>query len=273
MYPYIQLRWFSISMTWLWIISFLVVFLFIAKKRSARYGVQFRTLLRHIPIIIMLAYLLWTWSRYLRSDFIVISFDPRQWLLYLSPYEYRFHFSGMILWIAIGWYKFLKTQRREHHIHRRSILFESICLASLPLWICLLLGDHFIWRPVDTWRYLSAIDPLSKMAVYDKVVPIGIYLSVWSWIIYILIALLHKRKPKIHRAFPWLMLYRLMIGSILIRQIYPRHFVAKAFGQTVDIKQYICLFLILLIARQRRLIQTSSSMQQPHNETDLLSTR
>jgi hypothetical protein len=273
MYPYLELRGLTISMTWLGIVSFLLVFLIIAKKRASLQGVQFRVLLRYMPLIIMLWYIGGTWSRYLWSNFIILPLDPKQRLLYLSPYEYHFHFTGLIAWISFGRYKFLQTQRRETHVRRRTIIFECLCLASIPLWIFLLFWDNFIWSPVETGRYLSAIDPLSKVAAYDRVVPLWLYLSAGACILYLVIALLNQRKKDIHRAFPWLMIYRGMIGILLIRQIYPRHLVAKIGNITVDVKQYVCIVIILVIARQRRLIQTSSSLQQSLDETDLLKTR
>lgn len=273
MYPTLHIWWLSLSMTWLGIVSFLLVFIIIAKKKSAVQGVQFRVLLRYLPLIIMLGYFLGTRSWYLRSNMIILPLDPKQRLLYLSPYEYHFHFTGMMLGVSIWRYKFLQTQRRETHLRRWTILFESICLASIPLWIFLLFGDHFIWKPITTWWYLSAIDPVSKVAAYDKVIPLWLYLSIGSCLLYLLIALANQWKKDIYRAFPGLILYRSMLGFLLIRQLYPRHLVAKFLGTTIDVKQYVCLVLILIIARQRRLMQTSSSLQQSINETDLLSTR
>lgn len=273
MYPYLHLRGVTLSMTWLGIVSFLLVFIIIAKKKAVTQGVQFRVLLRYLPLIIMLGYIMGTRSWYLRSDFIFLPFNPKQWLLYLSPYEYHFHFTGLVLGVSFGRYKFLQTQRRETHLRWRTILFESLCLASIPLWIFLMFGDNFIWKPIDSWRYLSAIDPLSKVAAYDKVVPLWLYLAAWSSILYFLISLLNQRKKNIYRAFPGLILYRSMMAVLLTWQIYPRHIVAKIAGSTVDIKQYICILIIMLIARQRRLIQTSSSLQTPPDETDLLTSR
>lgn len=273
MYPFLNIWWLSLSMTWLGIVSFLVVFIFVAQKKATRQGVQFRVLLRYLPLIIMLGYLLWTWSRYVWSDFIVFPLDPRQRLLYLSPYEYRFHFTWLVIGAGFWWYKFLQTQRRETHLRRWTILFESLCIASIPLGIFLLFGDHFIGKPIESWRYLSAIDPLSKVAAYDKVIPLWLYLSAWASIVYLLIALANQWKKNIYRAFPWLMLYWFMIWGLLVRQIYPRHIVAKVFWYTVDVKQYICILIILFIARQRRLIQTSSSLQQQPDETNFLSSR
>lgn len=273
MYPLLHFWWLSLSMTWLGIVSFLLVFIIIAKNRAAKQGVQFRVLLRYLPLIVMLGYLWGTWSWYLWSDFIIFPLDPKQRLLYLSPYEYHFHFTGLLIGVSLGRYKFLQTQRWETHLRRRTILFESICLASIPLWIFLLFGDHFIGKPIDTWWYLSAIDPLSKVAAYDKVIPLWLYFAAGSSILYLVISLLNQWKKNIYRAFPGLMMYRAMVWILLIRQIYPRHIVAKFAGHTVDVKQYICLLIIVLIARQRRLIQTSSSLQNPLDETDLLSPR
>jgi len=273
MYPILNLWWRSLSMTGLGIVSFLLVFIFVAQKKATQQGVQFRLLLRYIPLIVMWGYLLGTWSRYLRSDFIVFPIDPKQRLLYLSPYEYHFHFTWLLIGISFWRYKFLQTQRRETHLRRWTILFESLCIASIPLGIFFLFGDHFIGKPVDTGWYLSAIDPFSKVAAYDKVMPLWLYLAAWSSVLYVLISLANQRKKNVYRAFPGLILYWSMIGVLLLRQIYPRHLVTKILWHTVDVKQYICLVVILTIARQRRLIQTSSSLQQQSDETDLLTTR
>lgn len=273
MYPFLHLWWFSLSMTWLGIVSFLVVFIFIAQKRSALHGVQFRALLHFLPLIIMSWYLLGTRSWYFRSDFIVFPFDPKLRLLYISPYEYHFHFTGLLIGLSFGWYKFLQAQRRETHVRRRTILFESVCLASIPLWIFLLFGDNFIGKPIDSWRFLSAIDPLSKVAVYDKVIPLWLYLSAWSGLLYLLISFLNQWKKNIYRAFPWLMLYRVLMWYLLMRQIYPRHLVMKVGESTIDVKQYLCFGLIILIARQWNLVQNSSSFHSKIDETDHLNAR
>ncbi|MDP2670816.1 MAG: hypothetical protein Q8O99_08250 [bacterium] len=56
-------------------------------------------------------------------------------------------------------------------------MFEAIMLACIPLGIFLLFGDHFIGKPIETGIYVSAIDPASKVAAYDTVIPLGIYLA------------------------------------------------------------------------------------------------
>lgn len=259
MYPTLSIRWLSLSMTWLWIVVFLIVFILIAKKKAHLQWLQFRALLRYLPLMILLAYLLGSRSWYFWSDHIIVSLSWRQRLLYLSPYEYHFHFTWIALWVAIGRWKFLKTQRREVHHLWWGILFESICIATIPLWIFFLLGDHFIWKPINTGWFVSAIDPESNVATYDTVIPLGLYLGAWAWILYLLIVLLHTRNPHIRRTFIWLIIYVLWRWILLLRQIYPRHVVMKLWTVTADVKQYMCLILVLLIARQWYRISSSKT--------------
>lgn len=259
MYPTLSIRWLSLSMTWIWIVIFLIVFILIAKKKAHVQWLQFRALLRYLPFIILLAYLLWSRSWYFWSDHTIISFSWRQRLLYLSPYEYHFHFTWIALWATIWRWKFLKTQRWEVHHLWWSILFESLCIATIPLWIFFLLGDHFIWKPVDSGWFVSAIDPESNVATFDTVIPLWLYLWAWAWLLYILIVFLHTRNPQLRRTFIWLITYVLWRWILLLRQIYPRHAVIKLWTTTVDVKQYMCILIALLIARQRYRISSSKT--------------
>lgn len=250
MYPTIQLRWLTFSMTWLWIVAFLVMFIIIAKNRSNRLGLQFRVLLRHLPMILLLMYFLGTRTRYLFSDFIIIPLQPQQFLLYLSPYEYHFHLVWLLIWAVVWRKKFLQTQPRHHRSKWYAVLAESMIVWTIPLWIFLLLGDHFIGKPIEDGWFVSAIDPTSKVAAYDKVIPLGLYLSCIAGVVYLLTTLLAHRKKSYAWSFVGIFLYRVGIFFVLIRQVYARHLVMKRWDATVDIKQYSIILLLILIARE-----------------------
>lgn len=253
-------------MTGLGIVSFLLVFITIVKKWCTQQWLQFRQLLRFLPMMILLAYICWTRTRYFLKDFVIIPLNPHYLLLYLSPYNFHFHFTGIILWLLIGRSKFIQTQKREHRFRRYSVVLEWLLLWSIPLGVFFLFWDNFIGKAIEWWRYISAIDATSKVAVYDKVIPLWLYLTAWSWILYLLLGILHQKKPSMHRVFVWYICYRLGIALLMIRQIYPRHLVAKWWPLWVDIKQYTCIVLAMILCRQRYLFATS--IHRPTYETN-----
>lgn len=269
MFPTLHLRGMSLSMTWLGIVVFLLVFILVAKKRARHLGLPFREFFRYIPFIIFLAYLLGTRSRYALEHFIIFPLSPQRLLLYLSPYEFHFHFVGIVTGILIGWKRFLKSQPRERYLQRHTIIFEALMIACLPLGIFLLFGDHFIGKPIEAGIFVSAIDPVSKVAAYDTVIPLGIYFSFRAGFLYLLISILHTRKPNKYRVFLGFALFALGVGVLLIRQIYPRHLVMKRRSLTIDIKQYLCISIALLCLRQHFRFHSFVSPVHPINETDV----
>ncbi len=50
--------------------------------------------------------------------------------------------------------------------------------ALIPLGVCLLMGDNFIGKQTNGGIYVSAIRSDSAVAIYDKVIPLGLYLSI-----------------------------------------------------------------------------------------------
>lgn len=269
MFPTLQLRGFPLSMTWLGIVAFLIVFVIAARKRSHHLGLPFRELFRYLPGMIALAYLFWTRSRYAFEYFLLIPFSPQELLLYLSPYEFHFHFVGVIGGLLIGWRRFLKSQPRERYLSRHTVIFEASMLACIPLGIFLLFGDHFIGKPIETGIFVSAIDPLSKVAAYDTVIPLGIYLSCLAGLLYLFISVLHTWKRDTYRIFLGFGLFFLWVGTLAIRQIYPRHLVMKFLWLTIDIKQYLCIGIALLSFWQHSKFHSFVSPLQPIHETDL----
>lgn len=269
MFPIFHLRGMSFSMTWLGIVAFLVVFILVARKRANSLWLPFGEFFRYLPIIILLAYLLGTRSRYALEHFIIFPFSPQRLLLYLSPYEFHFHFVGIIVGILIWRKRFLTSQPRERHLQRHTVMFEAIMLACIPLGIFLLFGDHFIGKPIETGIYVSAIDPASKVAAYDTVIPLGIYLACMTWILYLLISIMHTWKPSTYRIFGGFSLFFLWLGFLLIRQVYPRHLVMKRWSLTMDIKQYLCIGVAVRCLRQHIKFRSFASPLQSHHETDV----
>lgn len=173
MYHYITLGDVKIYLTGVGIVLFLATFLVSMKYYCKKYQLNFGSFLRIVPQCLAVTYLLATYSRYFIESFVVFSADPKQRLLYLTPSGYAFHFVGVIVGMFLCGHRFLKRKAKpEQYSQRLEVFFHSLMRALIPLGICLLLGDNFIGKQIDGGFFVSAIKNDSKVAVYDKVIPL-----------------------------------------------------------------------------------------------------
>ncbi len=268
MYHYITLGDLKIYLTGIGIVLFLGTFLISLRHYCRRYQLPFAQFFRTVPHSILIIYLLATYSRYLVESFIVFPTDPQQRLLYLTPKGYTFHF----LWILIGvlvcihWFFKHHVAKGEQRQQWLEAFFHSLMRAIIPLGICLLMGENFIGKQIDWWIYVSAIRNDSAVAVYDKVIPLGLYLSIlWLAWHFFAIFLEHKFAKKNMQSWGYLAFsaFSFALSILLLRQQYPRHLVMQIGGTSIDMKQYllwICAAFFLYkykkYQQQRRLYAT-----------------
>ncbi|USN55313.1 MAG: hypothetical protein H6765_01590 [Candidatus Peribacteria bacterium] len=66
--------------------------MYVVRLYSKRRGLNFKLLLSKFPLYLVIVYLLGTYSRYLIHEFVIFPLNWEYILLYLTPYDYRFHF-------------------------------------------------------------------------------------------------------------------------------------------------------------------------------------
>ncbi len=193
---------------------------------------------------VIIIYLLGTYTRYLIEDFVIFPIDRQYRILYLSPYGYKFHFLGIVAGMMTTWRLFLKKVPESTHDAWISTLCHAFLLALLPIGIGLVLGDNFIGKPVESGWYVSALLAESKVAAYDRVIPLGLYLALFGLIGHILLAR-REGNHKRYAGYRWWACIFLFLGVLLIFQQYVRHIVIRVGGYARDIKQYLAFGLAL----------------------------
>lgn len=235
MYHYITLWSLVINMTWLGIVVFLAVFLFVLHRDARWRWLNFWSFLRYLPLYIIIIYLCGTYFHYLIDQFSLFPLSINQIVRYFSPYEYNFSLIWLVIWILAWGWKFLKE--KEKKAAWVSSFLYSVLWWMVPLGIFLLLWDAFVWLPTDWGFFVSAIRSDSIVATYDKVIPLWVYLSLiwilwWSWLF-----LFHKTLTPNHW-YAWFALLFFLVSLVIIFQQYPRRFVSQIGDISIDIKQF-----------------------------------
>lgn len=252
MYPYIILRWSKFYMTGIGIIISFLVFLGIARHLTKRYHQNFRKLFYRLPFLIVLTYFLWSYVNFI-FDVGVFPTNWSEFVQLLSPYGYKFHFMWLILWIFISISIFLKKIIRvENKKVRSDILFFSLTLSLVPLWLFLLMGDNFIGNTTSTRLGIKSLHSDSQRNKFNLVYPIGLFLSLGALFISIYIKILKKKKFW-YGMFGFVIIL-VFISLLLLLQQYSRHAVFSIGSIMFDVKQYSAwiMALICYLAYRRR---------------------
>ncbi len=241
-------------MTWLWIIAFLATFLFITAREARWRWLSFQSFLQFVPLYILIIYLSGSYFYYLFESFVLFPLSINQLLLYISPYQYSFSSVWIILWILLWWRKFLKN--KEKRTARLHSFFYGLIRWLVPLGFFLLLWDNFIWLPTEWWFYVSAIRHDSNLAIYDKVIPLGFYLSLLGLLWGSIMFLIH-RTLSLRHIYLCYAITSFALSILFIFQQYPRRLVFTLWWTTMDSKQIVLrgitlFFLTLWIIKQKK---------------------
>jgi hypothetical protein len=231
-------------MTGIGIIVSFFVFLGIAQYLTKRYHQNFWKFFYWLPFLIVLTYFLWSYINFI-FDVGIVPTNWSEFITLLSPYGYKFHFVGILIGMFISISIFLKKIRRiENKKVWSDILFLSLTLSLVPLWLFLLMGDNFIWATTTSWLGIKSLHSDSQRNKFNLVYPIGLFLSLWSLFIALFIKILKKKK------FGYGMLgfaiILIFISLILLLQQYSRHAVFSLWGITFDLKQYSAWILAII---------------------------
>ena len=249
MFPYFNLFGMEFSMTSLWIIAFLICYVLIAHAYCKKWHQDFYKLFYLLPVAIIITYILWAYVYFFLNNQWTIFPNSRKALIdMLNPYWYHFHFVWILLWIAISMLIFFSSiKRSENKRVWADILFFSITLSLIPLWIFLAFGDNFMWR-ASTWIF--AVTPFTTNSELNKlwsVYPVWLFDSFVA-IVTILITLILKSKKWKFGTWLWGFIFLLIWLNIIFMfyQQAPRYWVLALWNVTFDIKQYTSFFMIML---------------------------
>lgn len=249
MFPYFRLFGMEFSMTSVWIIVFLVYYLLIAHRLCKKWHQDFYKLFYLLPLAIIITYISWAYAYFFLNNQWTIF--PRTWeavLDMLNPYWYHFHFVWILLGIAISMIIFFATiKRAENKRVRADILFFSIALSLIPLWIFLAFWDDFIWKASTSFLAVKPLTTHSELNKLWSVYPIGLFVSFVAIISVLWTIIKRKRKQKFGTWLVWFIILLLWINVIfMFYQQAPRYGVLSLWSVTFDIKQYASFFVILL---------------------------
>ncbi len=256
MYPYILLWGLKFYMTWIGIVVSFLVFLLIARYLTKKYHQNFWKLFYWLPLLILLTYFFGSYMNFI-LEYWFFPTNSTEFMTLLSPSGYRFHFVGVLLGIYTAISIFLKKiVRIENKKVWSDILFFSLVLSLVPLWIFLLMGDNFIWLSTSSWLGIKSLHSDSHWNKFTLVYPIGIFLSLWSLFISLFIKAIKNKK--FGYGMLGFSLILLFIAGILIFQQYSRHVVFSFWSVMFDIKQYAAvLFAIIAYFTFRKRKKTS----------------
>lgn len=230
-------------MTWIGIILSFLVFLAIALYLTKRYHQNFWKLFYWLPLLIILTYFLGSYTNFL-FDVGVFPTTGSELLMLISPYGYKFHFLGIVVGMFISMMIFLANiKRTENKKVWSDILFFSITLSLVPLWLFLLMGDNFIGNATNSWLGIKSLHSDSQRNKFSSVYPIGLFVSLWSLLVVLGIKIIKKNFGYGMLGFAWLLF---VLSIIFMFQQYSRHVVFSLWNITFDIKQYIA-WLIMII--------------------------
>ncbi len=222
-------------------ICFIAIVFYLTRK----YKQDFRRFFYRLPILIILTYILGAYT-----DFILnVWFFPKgeERFMLLTPYGYKFHFLGILMGFIISLRIFFKKiQRYESKKLRIDIFFYGISLSLVPLGFFLLLGDNFIWNPSTGSLAVKRLIEDSELRKFSSVYPIGIFISIGSLIITVLVTIFKKRKKRFWfgmLGFAWLLI---IINIVFLFQQYPKHGIISVGNVALDIKHHISFLIIML---------------------------
>ncbi len=244
MYPYIILWWMKFYMTWIGIVCSFLVFIFIAQFLTKKYHQNFRKFFYRLPFLIVMTYFFGSYFTFVFDTWII----PTTWTEFvslISPYGYKFHFTWILIGLFISISIFLrKIVRIENKKVRSDILFISLTLSLVPLWIFLLMGDNFIGATTTSWLGIKSLHSDSHRNKFNLVYPIGLFLSIASLLIVLFIKIIKKKR------FGYGMLgfsiALVVISLILLIQQYPRHAVFSLWTVIFDLNQYAAWLVAII---------------------------
>ena len=253
MYPYINLFGEKLYMTGIGIVLSFITFLIVSIYLTKRYHQNFWKFFYWTPILIVLCYFLWSYVQFMFEDGLFPT-TMTSFFHLLSPYGYRFHFVGLVLWIGLSLWIFLrKIKRIENKKIWWDILFYSFALSLVPLGIFLLMWDNFIGLSTTSFLGIKSLHSESQRNKFNLVYPIGLFLSLVSLLAVVFVRAI--RRKRFGFGMLGFSILSILVGIVLMFQHYPRHGVISLGHVMFDVKQYAAILAAVwsyLVYRKRR---------------------
>lgn len=246
MFPHFEVLWITVYMTWIWIIAFLLCFILVALALCKKWHQDFYKLFYRLPIALLLTYLCGSYVYFFLNVWLIPT-TRAELLSLVNPYGYQFHFVWIIIWYVLSLIIFFaRIKRYESKQIWIDIIFFSTVISLIPLGICLVFGDNFIWQ-YYTWRL--SIKPLTTASELNKfwsVHPVWLYLSFVAIITTLLWWIIKAKSKNFGTWLIWFIILIIGIDITFLFQQYPKYGVISFWWMVFDIKYYISLFVILL---------------------------
>lgn len=241
MFPNINLFWFDIYFQWVWIILASLIFFYWMYRYTNKLKLKFSNIFSFIPLFIIVSYVLWRYS-YNLIEYGYDAIFSFMNLSLLSPYNYRFSFVWVSLWILIVSFIFLiwlsYEQERKKYI---DALFFSITLSLVIIWPFLLLWDIFYWTTTSSVFGINVFTENTQIPFTSKIWPVWIFVSILWILLYFLSKISYFIFKKAWSTIYFLPLLFLWFALIFHFQHYPKHFLL-----TIDIKILYCYIMAIL---------------------------
>jgi len=245
MFPFFEVLGLKMYMTWIWIVVFLLSFIIVSRYLCYKWHQDFYKLFYWLPIAILITYFMWSYVQFF-LNFGLIPQSVEELKILFSPYWYNFHFVWLLIWFMISIVLFFKKiQRYETKRIWADILFLSLWLSFVPLWIFLMLGDNFIGKPNSWFFSLKPLTTESELNKFNGVYPIGLFMSVMSIFVVLLTYFIKKQVKHFGAWILWFVFLIIWMNVTFMFQQYPRYGIMTLWWITFDVKHYISFFVIM----------------------------
>lgn len=255
MYPFVTISWAHIEITGLGIILAFLTFILVCRFRTQTMLISFSKLYYALPGMIALIYSSGSYVSFVLSTGNLFPSSLREFHHIFLPESYQFHAGGMIIGMLIFLILFVNQQPwRLVRYKRIDCIFVGSMHAMIVLWIFLVIGDDMIGKSTESRIGIYALTPVSEVAKFNKVYPVGLFLSCAALISYLASYIFKRHSSWPGWWFGWFWVFLLLLSIVLLYQHYPRHGVIMLGGIRYDINQYICWLLwILCLLRYTRI--------------------
>ena len=241
MYPFVTISWIHIELTGIGIILSFLVFIIITWIQCKKSMLQFSNLYYSLVTMIVGVYGGGSYVDFiLRSSSILPSSITDIYQIIL-PENYNFHLSGMIIWFIFFVIIFTYQQPWWLLRYKRiDCIFLWLMWTIVVLWIFLVIGDDVIGLSTESRIGIYALTPFSEVAKFNKVHPVGLYISLTALLGFVSSFLWKKKSSWPGRWYGWFGVFLILLSIAILYQNYPRYGVTIIYGVRFDINQYIC---------------------------------
>lgn len=245
MFPSIEIFWFKFYFHWIGIILATFVFLYLLYRYTKKFNLRFSDIFWYFSFFIIVPYILW---RYFYDLIEYKSFLPLSLFDLISPYQYRFSFIWISLWIFIIICIFLlKSKYKEERKKYIDVFFYSICLSLVVLGPFMLLWDVFYGNIAqDSILWIKPFVEETQIPFTKPIWPVWIFVSLlWIWLYFIskVLSFIFKKS--------WISLFLisflfLWFAFIFNFQDYSKRFLFDINSFSLDLKIFYCYFMAII---------------------------